>query len=305
MFDTGSVIQLKGSRCTKELIVENLGGRLLLAELSNPYSRLHFTGAGVKKDSCEVLSGSVEFKSGSPHSSNLVEIVGGGRGKYAIVLCSKSNRGENKHSERLCTLNIDKDGAYAWISIEPQALKEHEVCNYLFEVAVKSGNIFRKLDHSFKFQQWQIRRLTTEGYLHLPRVCNASRVARCVATLNNALGVPGRVVAGGVQGEGLGKLAGDLSNCEAVKALFSGEVEAVVDALFAGSGADKTNLSAQIAFRFPEVRLQKEHPIVSNAEERRQMAHFGNVFAHQQQNDICCCPFAHEVFLFQGSHCFL
>lgn len=282
MFDTGSVIQLKGSHpgCTKELIVENLGGRLLLAELTNPYSRMHFTGAGVRKGSDDILSGPVDFKSGSPHMSNMVEMAAGGGGKYAVVLCSRSNKGGSKLSDRLCALSIDKHGIYSWVSIEPHDLKEDVACNFLFDVAVKRGSSFTNLDHSFRFQQWQIRRLTTEGYLHLPRVCNASSVARCIATLNNALGVPGRVVAGGVQGEGLGKLAGDLSNCDAVKALFSGEVEAVVDALFAGAGADKCNLSAQIAFRFPEIR--KEQPAVGAVDaagKRMQREHFGKLHA--------------------------
>lgn len=257
MFETGNIIQLKccSSAITKELLVENFGGRLLLAEKSNPYFRINLIGADNKKDK---QCGVVEFKNGSPQFNNMFELKTYGDRKYLLVLGNKCNKSDNAQSGRLFALGVDKCGNFVWRCLDPKLMFEEGTSCFQFYVKVKSGELIRNLDSKFEFQKWQLRRLVTEGYVHLPRICNNTNIDHCIAVLNNALGVPGRVVAGGVQSDGIGKLAGDLSNCEAVRSLFQGEVEAVVDALFAGAGAEKLNLSAQIAFRFPELRSRAE-----------------------------------------------
>jgi hypothetical protein len=111
------------------------------------------------------------------------------------------------------------------------------------------------LGNKYVFKQWQIRRFISEGYLQIPSVVQKEKIDECVRQLNHHLGKPGDIVAGGVQGgEQLGKFTGHLSNCPAVKELLKGQVKLILSALFGGaSGYESSNLSAQIAYRFPEL----------------------------------------------------
>ncbi len=55
-----------------------------------------------------------------------------------------------------------------------------------------------------------------------------------------------------------GKFSGHISNCTAIRELFQGEVESIVNSLMGknihnASPFEKNNLSGQVAFRFPEL----------------------------------------------------
>jgi hypothetical protein len=104
-----------------------------------------------------------------------------------------------------------------------------------------------------QYQKWEMRRFVLEGYLQLSSVVDEGRAGACIAALNHELGRPGKVVDGGIQeGHRLGKLSGELSNCGAVRDLLQGRVAAAIDGLLGEQGCERANLSAQIAFRFPE-----------------------------------------------------
>jgi hypothetical protein len=78
------------------------------------------------------------------------------------------------------------------------------------------------------------------------RLVNAAR-----RRVNHELGVPGRMIDGGV--EGAAKLAGNTSNSEEVRRLFHhSDVAKYVDALL-GAGNVEPPSGAQIALRFPEL----------------------------------------------------
>lgn len=138
-------------------------------------------------------------------------------------------------------------------------------------------------------QPWELRRFVTEGFIIARQCVRPSVLQRCSRKLTHALSIPGAVVAGGTQGAGVGKLAGCYSNCSEVRDLFLGgksshqsgntdsaaaasaaggrsgcadtddtiqwTVLEVVEALLGEGNVDcsATSLSAQIAFRFPEL----------------------------------------------------
>ena len=145
-------------------------------------------------------------------------------------------------------------------------------------------------------QPWEVRRFVTEGYIIAHQCVQAGVLQRCARKLTHALSIPGAVVAGGTQGAGVGKLAGCYSNCKEVRDLFLGgsggsgggdgsggsgggggsssdsgrgsgrdggvpwTVLEVVE-FFLGPGnvdCSAGSLSAQIAFRFPELVLDAE-----------------------------------------------
>jgi hypothetical protein len=56
----------------------------------------------------------------------------------------------------------------------------------------------------------------------------------------------------------LGKFSGEMSNNEIIRDVFYGKVESVIDALLDRDNYDKSNLNAQIAYRFPELSLRDE-----------------------------------------------
>lgn len=110
-------------------------------------------------------------------------------------------------------------------------------------------------DINFSLEPWLKRRFAHEGFLHIPNAVSKAKVIQCQRLLMHHLGIPGSVVAGGAQ-DGLGKLAGSLSNSLEIRELLLGEKILMMIADLMG-GLDNidglTNLSAQIALRFPEI----------------------------------------------------
>jgi hypothetical protein len=254
---SGSTLALSDPRsegCKVELLVERRGGSLVLARLKNPYSRIHINEGGVK------------LTEGSPHWSNLFSLVPGSEGAnelFSLVVTAASRTGDparyalaldeacNLHSV-LYTYRCETDG-----HIVPGL----SLCS-VFKVAVVDplGAASPLSQPRFEFEKWQLRRFVHEGYIHMEGVADSAAVENCLRLLNHELGVPGQVVAGGVQ-DGLGKLAGCLSNSPLVREVCRGAVGCIIDALGGGSGGsggsgcayEMHNLSAQIAYRFPEL----------------------------------------------------
>jgi hypothetical protein len=110
-------------------------------------------------------------------------------------------------------------------------------------------------DMNFSLEPWLKRRFRNEGFLHIPNAVSTGKVTQCQRLLMHHLGIPGSVVPGGAQ-DGLGKLAGSLSNSPEIRELLLGEkILAMIADLMGGlQNIDGlTNLSAQIALRFPEI----------------------------------------------------
>lgn len=226
-------------------IIEKVGMQgCTLALTTNPYQRLT-----IDKDVAL-------FKSGSIGANNV----------FRIDQLSEDTE------KRLWTLSVNgnkKDGV-ARVYLGVTANGSYAVCSSIMGSNVESTNFYLKLlphaydsyDYSQCFtevksvcplKQWQTRRFVNEGYIHLPRIVDSAAIIECVRYLNHHLGRPGAIVAGGVQtGESLGKFDGHLSNCSAVRAVFK-QTERILDTLLGVGGYDNSNISGQIAFRFPEL----------------------------------------------------
>lgn len=150
-------------------------------------------------------------------------------------------------------------------------------CNFF--ASISSCNISyeltpQKVVRQFVCRKWQLRRFVHEGYLHVPNIVDRVKISRCRAFLNRCLGDSGHsLVPGGVQGQAVSKFAGGVSNSNEVSHLLEGPLSNVVGDFLGPRGYDRTNLGAQIAFRFPEsatdydcqwhtdgLRQGKDHP---------------------------------------------
>lgn len=104
-----------------------------------------------------------------------------------------------------------------------------------------------------------IGRFVAEGYLHLPNIVPETKTRACIKMLNHFLGRPGSLVPGGTQGQDFGKFTGGITHREEIQRLFDGPVCTVVEWLLGCAGScDKSNLNAQIAFRYPEITEEME-----------------------------------------------
>lgn len=102
----------------------------------------------------------------------------------------------------------------------------------------------------------QRRSFMEHGYLQIRDVVPMRLVNAALRRINHELGIPGRMVDGGV--EGSAKLAGNVSNSEDVLNLFYlSDACKVADALL-GAGNVAAPKGAQIAMRFPELGVPRE-----------------------------------------------
>lgn len=140
----------------------------------------------------------------------------------------------------------------------------------LFRVAVVSARGAFALDTSKmvfqgKFANSSVASMLTEsqrrsfmqnGYLQIRDVVPLPLVNAALRRINHDLGIPGRMVDGGV--EGSAKLAGNVSNCEEVLNLFYlSDACKYVEALI-GRGKVAQPKGAQVAMRFPELGEPRE-----------------------------------------------
>lgn len=102
----------------------------------------------------------------------------------------------------------------------------------------------------------QRRSFMQNGYLQIRNVVPLPLVNAVLRRINHDLGIPGRMVDGGV--EGSAKLAGNVSNCEEVLNLFClSDACKYVEALI-GRGKVAPAKGAQVAMRFPELGEPRE-----------------------------------------------
>ena len=248
MLESGNIIVVYDDKSTarREFIVEKVGERIMLAEPSQPYQRLHVVA--IVTNPTDSLYLTVQFSCGTPQSNNtfkLEEVDG----KYMLVCSVKIGKDRTE-----CALTITPDGTLA--AVKMPCASDTMICQFSISRKLCLGS--EELEQPIapichKFSKWEMRRFLHEGYLIINSVIPNSVTSKCIADLNHELGKPGRVIDGGVQDRHrLGKLAGELSNGAAVRAVFRGEAQGIADALFGRDGYEASNLSAQIAFRFPE-----------------------------------------------------
>lgn len=245
MIASGSTLLLNvpGTNISKSFIVENFAGKLLLAQPSNPYARLHVGPDGL------------DYRSNTPQGNNLFTLQPNACSRHSVLITLR-----DKATKKDITFGLAIDGIGMCSMVDMQNIDaNNEGLCYEFDISVEDksaeGVVVRGIGiPSFNFEKWQMRRFLLEGYLHLHNIIDAVALEECIATINHELGLPGKIVAGGIQeGEALGKLAGNLSNCAAVRNILTGKAQAVLNAVFGRDNYESNNLSAQIALRFPEL----------------------------------------------------
>ncbi|TYZ65337.1 hypothetical protein PybrP1_012661 [[Pythium] brassicae (nom. inval.)] len=103
----------------------------------------------------------------------------------------------------------------------------------------------------------QRRSFMQNGYLQVRGAVSLALVDAALRRINHELGVPGRMVDGGVE-EGSAKLAGNVSNSEEVLNLFHlSDARKYAEALV-GAGKVRPPTGAQLALRFPELGEPRE-----------------------------------------------
>lgn len=107
-----------------------------------------------------------------------------------------------------------------------------------------------------KLSQSQRVSFMRNGYLQIRDAVPMKLVNAALRRINHELGVPGRMIDGGV--EGAAKLAGNTSNCDAILNLFNlSDARSYAESLI-GPGRVAAPLGAQIALRFPELGEPRE-----------------------------------------------
>lgn len=213
----------------KVIIDEKKSGTYTLASIAEPYTRYRLRDDG-RIDSSEVVG-----------KNSFFEIEEISRDEIYI-------KGTIKSKDTTSTLYLYPHNGALLSSSSPTIIKfEIEKLSIVSLAAIP--NEYPPLD------AWLKRRFVHEGYLHIPNGVSKSKVEKCQRLLMHNLGIPGAIVAGGAQ-EGLGKLAGSLSNSVEVRELLLGEkILSIIGNLMGGQKNIDcvTNLSAQIALRFPEL----------------------------------------------------
>ena len=251
--------------CKFTFIVERIGGngeKFMLAKVSNPFKKLHIT-----KDCL------IDFVSGPPCKDNIFilrnDVRGSDEAGKLFVLQTTTPTNANKKIATRSSFEASKEVAYIGtdsfgslrVGFESPTVSGSLISFHYF-VASSSASVIADLNSipcdipnfisTFHCHRWQYRRFVLEGYLHLPALIEKDRLDLCRKKLHRALGTPGNVVPGGVQGGETGKFIGGLSQCGEVTQLLEGRLAAAVAAFLGSGGYDKSNLGAQIAFRFPE-----------------------------------------------------
>lgn len=241
---SGSIIRLRAPAGYVEatFLVENFAGKLLLAQPEQPYARLNLTTDGPV------------YRSSTPHGNNMFQLTVAGSNTYSLIATLKE---KSDKKDLNFALALSRDGTISMVALNSDGKSKPEDC-IVFGIEIEGGTsgVAGKVFGVplFSFHKWQLRRFLSEGYLQFSGLTDSSAIEECITTINHELGIPGRIVAGGIQEtESLGKLAGNLSNCSAVRNVLGGKVRAMLNAVFGVDNFESHNLSAQIALRFPEL----------------------------------------------------
>lgn len=99
----------------------------------------------------------------------------------------------------------------------------------------------------------QLRRFVLEGYLHLSNVISLQEIQIVRKLLHYQLGQIGSLVPGAIQGGNYGKFGGEMTNHPALRSLVvNTQLRPILEQLLGSSIFNQSNLSCQVAFRFPE-----------------------------------------------------
>ena len=259
--------KLFGSKFT--FVMERIGGdgdKFTLANVSNPFKKLHIT-----KDCL------IDFVSSPPCKENVLSLRADSNYESGQVFLLQTVTPINSYKQKKETrnYNIGSSKAVACVGVDSFGSlrigfesptidnNDNSPIGFHFYVSFSSVSIIADSSSvcagiptyrsTFQCYRWQYRRFALEGFLHLPALIENDRLDLCRKKLHRALGTPGVVVKGGVQGGEAGKFVGGLSQCGEVTQLLEGRLAAAIKAFIGSGGYDKSNLGAQIAFRFPEI----------------------------------------------------
>mmetsp|Transcript_2849 Transcript_2849/g.3999 ORF Transcript_2849/g.3999 Transcript_2849/m.3999 type:complete len:455 (-) Transcript_2849:25-1389(-) len=274
--------------------------KFTLAQINSPYCKLN-----VCKKTLQVF-----FQNGTPCRDNI----------FCLQPCREETENVNvlrTHSAMKVTGNVTDN--YVCVGVDSlgnlqassyHLLKSSSNCFQFQTSFTKTSSLSATLttyDHniSFRCQKWQYRRFLNEGYLHLSNIVERSKIDSCRSLLIRSLGVPGSIVAGGVQGEGIGKFAGGLCNRKEIMQLLEGKLGAVIVCFLGSNGFDNTHIGAQIAFRFPETPLNRTNSEKWHTDGLRQ----GKSHPFSLLVGVCLSDVENEncgnLLLWPGSHLFL
>jgi hypothetical protein len=262
--ETGNILNLFNSKfglSHRFLLEKTSGNNFLLGSTVNPYSRLH-----VKDD------GNVIFRVGPPPKRGFIiesqshndscKLISLALPKDPAAQSGCYCLSTNKHGDLKC-LPLDQHGAALDNNWDSYFVMSVSTINIVESEPTTKPPIFP----AYCLPKWQINRLVSEGYILFNRAIDHKKLMACEKRLNRYLGTPGGLVAGGTQPQ-LGKLCGEASNCHEVKDLLSGNLAALVSALLGQDNADLSNISGQIAFRFPEYRSSSRMDICTRSSSR-------------------------------------
>eukprot|EP00605_Chrysophyceae_sp_TOSAG23-4_P000116 GSChrysophyteH1.ASY1.ANO1.127.1 assembled CDS len=175
------------------------------------------------------------------------ELLNGLNGRYSHVTLS----GSMKKWERRYTI-----GPPAMHPTPP--LRHNSRCDEDLDI----GHASKSLLHSkreLELTAGHVNSFVNQGFTILRNLIHSDRVREAACMLNNQLGIPGAVVAGGAQGMGLGKLQGSCSQHRVIRELLSGPAQVVLEGLL---GCRPVINGAQIALRFPHEEKDTDRAIV-------------------------------------------
>lgn len=150
----------------------------------------------------------------------------------------------------------------------------------------------------------QLRRFVSEGYLHLPSLIPLKEIQTVRKLLHHQLGQVGSLVPGAIQGGNYGKFGGEMTNHPKLRELVvRTQLRNVVEELLGAAIFNMTNLSCQVAFRFPELDDEQSHgPIDWHTDgERQGSSHPFTLLVGVCLTDISD-PYAGNLTVFPSSH---
>ena len=199
-FTTGQIVLLTDTRHGRTLrfVVEekNRGTNYLLARPSNPYARLHVA-----------QNGKVSYSESQPSSGSFFVLVhaGAAAGDYRLQSATLSPTVcvgvQPDGSLRAHPLDLVVDGS----RVDADAAQQSSLC---FRIGGGgnggSGVVAGVSPRPVALQPWEVRRFVAEGFVVLRGCVRRDVLRRCDRVLTRAWAVPGSVVAGGSQGDGVG-----------------------------------------------------------------------------------------------------
>eukprot|EP01038_Epipyxis_sp_PR26KG_P014226 gene14226-19089_t len=272
IIQSGTVLQLTDTLYHKNIrvVIENPAynyNNIILAPFDNPYLRFTVdekqdsTIRPVVLKSCVKPNESCIFHLAYYDRANqLVQFVHGKLSSGSNFKSTTKNKGTHRpiiDDNRSFLLGINEIGGY-YVTSADLAMSNVSTIFHMEILQNSSTTITSNKPKLIQLHKTKIlkkshfRRFVLEGYLHIPNVINKQSLDSCLSEFNRTLGIPNALVRGGVQSN-FGKFPGHLSNNNVIRDLFKTNIENILDELFGENNYENSNISAQIAFRFPEI----------------------------------------------------